>query len=148
MYVFRELTDLSYPGIARIFGGRDHTTVIHAVEKIQRLMSERKQIYDQVTDLHAAAEVMTRADVSGRTPCGQRVDSRRSMRGQPRVVHRTHTSSFATWGRRWTTRRGDTHPLRCGDDGLSPIHSTYYCYHLDPTPRCGKGRICEVPMRA
>src|SRR5215216_1872432 len=36
MYVFRELTDLSYPGIARIFGGRDHTTVIHAVEKIQR----------------------------------------------------------------------------------------------------------------
>jgi chromosomal replication initiator protein len=51
MYVFREQTDLSYPGIARIFGGRDHTTVIHAVEKIQRLMSERKQIYDQVTDL-------------------------------------------------------------------------------------------------
>jgi chromosomal replication initiator protein len=51
MYVFRDLTDLSYPGIARIFGGRDHTTVIHAVEKIQRLMSERKQIYDQVTDL-------------------------------------------------------------------------------------------------
>jgi chromosomal replication initiator protein len=51
MYVFREVTDLSYPGIARIFGGRDHTTVIHAVEKIQRLMSERKQIYDQVTEL-------------------------------------------------------------------------------------------------
>ncbi len=51
MYVFRDLTDLSYPGIARIFGGRDHTTVIHAVEKIQRLMSERKQIYDQVTDV-------------------------------------------------------------------------------------------------
>jgi len=51
MYVFREVTDLSYPGIARIFGGRDHTTVIHAVEKIQRQMSERKQIYDQVTQL-------------------------------------------------------------------------------------------------
>ena len=34
MYVFRELTDLSYPAIAREFGGRDHTTVIHAVEKI------------------------------------------------------------------------------------------------------------------
>ena len=51
MYVFRELTDLSYPGIARLFGGRDHTTVIHAVDKIQRLMKERKQIYDQVTDL-------------------------------------------------------------------------------------------------
>ncbi len=51
MYVFRESTDLSYPAIARLFGGRDHTTVIHANEKIQRLMSERKQIYDQVTDL-------------------------------------------------------------------------------------------------
>ena len=51
MYVFRELTDLSYPAIARLFGGRDHTTVIHAVEKIQKLMAERKQIYDQVHDL-------------------------------------------------------------------------------------------------
>ena len=34
MYVFRELTDLSYPAIAREFGGRDHTTVIHAVDKV------------------------------------------------------------------------------------------------------------------
>ena len=51
MYVFRELTDLSYPAIARLFGGRDHTTVIHAVDKTQRMMSERKQVYDQVTDL-------------------------------------------------------------------------------------------------
>jgi chromosomal replication initiator protein len=51
MYVFRELTDLSYPAIARLFGGRDHTTVIHAVDKVQRLMRERKQIYDQVTDM-------------------------------------------------------------------------------------------------
>ena len=48
MYVFRELTDLSYPAIARLFGGRDHTTVIHANEKIQRLMKERKQVYDQL----------------------------------------------------------------------------------------------------
>jgi len=51
MFVFRELTDLSYPSIARLFGGRDHTTVIHAVEKIQRLMKERTQTYDQVTML-------------------------------------------------------------------------------------------------
>ena len=48
---FRELTDLSYPAIAREFGGRDHTTVIHAVEKISALMKERRQIYDQVTEL-------------------------------------------------------------------------------------------------
>jgi len=51
MYVFREQTDLSYPAIARLFGGRDHTTVIHAVDKIQRLMRERQQVYDQVTEL-------------------------------------------------------------------------------------------------
>ena len=51
MYVFRELTDMSFPAIAREFGGRDHTTVIHAVEKISALMKERRQIYDQVTEL-------------------------------------------------------------------------------------------------
>jgi len=51
MYVFRELTDLSYPAIGRLFGGRDHTTVIHAVEKIQRLMMERTSTFDQVTML-------------------------------------------------------------------------------------------------
>jgi chromosomal replication initiator protein len=51
MYVFRELTDLSYPAIAREFGGRDHTTVIHAVDKISGLMKERRQVYDQVTAL-------------------------------------------------------------------------------------------------
>ncbi len=51
MYVFRQLTDFSYPAIAREFGGRDHTTVIHAVDKISRLMKERRQIYDQVAEL-------------------------------------------------------------------------------------------------
>jgi chromosomal replication initiator protein len=51
MYVFREMTDFSYPAIAREFGGRDHTTVMHAVDKISSLMKERRQIYDQVTEL-------------------------------------------------------------------------------------------------
>lgn len=51
MYVFRELTDYSYPAIAREFGDRDHTTIIHAVEKISKLLGERRDIYDQVTDL-------------------------------------------------------------------------------------------------
>ena len=54
MYVFRELTDLSYPSIARVFGGRDHTTVMHAKEKIDRLMPERRDIYDQVSSLIAS----------------------------------------------------------------------------------------------
>ncbi|MGH9223360.1 MAG: chromosomal replication initiator protein DnaA, partial [Acidimicrobiales bacterium] len=51
MYVFRELTEFSYPAIGRVFGDRDHTTVMHAVEKISQLMKERRPIYDQVTAL-------------------------------------------------------------------------------------------------
>ena len=51
MYVFRELTEFSYPMIGREFGGRDHTTVIHAVEKIGTQMQESRAIYDQVTEL-------------------------------------------------------------------------------------------------
>jgi chromosomal replication initiator protein len=51
MYVCRELTDLSYPAIAREFGNRDHTTVIHAVDKISKQLAERRETYDQVTAL-------------------------------------------------------------------------------------------------
>jgi chromosomal replication initiator protein len=51
MYVFRELTDSSYPKIAEEFGGRDHTTVMHAVEKIKAQMAERHAIFDQVNEL-------------------------------------------------------------------------------------------------
>jgi chromosomal replication initiator protein len=51
MYLFRELTDYSFPAIAKEFGGRDHTTVMHAVEKISSLMRERRQIFEQVNDL-------------------------------------------------------------------------------------------------
>jgi len=51
MYVCRELTDLSYPQIGKEFGGRDHTTVIHAYDKISTLMKERRQTYEDVTAL-------------------------------------------------------------------------------------------------
>lgn len=51
MYAFRDLTDFSYPAIAREFGGRDHTTVIYAVDKVGKLMREKRAIYDQVTEL-------------------------------------------------------------------------------------------------
>ncbi|MGH9001112.1 MAG: chromosomal replication initiator protein DnaA [Acidimicrobiia bacterium] len=51
MYVFRELTDYSYPQIAREFGGRDHTTVMYAVEKITLQIAERRVTYDQVSEL-------------------------------------------------------------------------------------------------
>jgi chromosomal replication initiator protein len=53
MYVMRELTDLSYPRIAEAFGGRDHTTVMYAVDKIKQQMTERHVIFDQVNELIA-----------------------------------------------------------------------------------------------
>ncbi len=51
MYVCRELTDLSFPQIAKAFGKGDHTTVMHAVSKIEAQMRERRQVYDQVNEL-------------------------------------------------------------------------------------------------
>jgi chromosomal replication initiator protein len=51
MYVFRELTDYSYPKIAEEFGGRDHTTVMHACEKIRAQMAEKRVVFEQVNEL-------------------------------------------------------------------------------------------------
>ena len=51
MYLCRELTDESLPTIGKGFGGRDHTTVMHANKKIRQLMAERRATYNQVTEL-------------------------------------------------------------------------------------------------
>jgi chromosomal replication initiator protein len=51
MYLCRELTDLSLPKIGQAFGGRDHTTVMHADRKIRQLMAERRSLFNQVADL-------------------------------------------------------------------------------------------------
>jgi chromosomal replication initiator protein len=51
MYLCRELTELSLPKIGQTFGGRDHTTVMHADRKIRQLMAERRSIYNQVNEL-------------------------------------------------------------------------------------------------
>jgi len=51
MYLCRELTDLSLPRIGQTFGGRDHTTVMHADKKIRKEMAERRRTYDQVQEL-------------------------------------------------------------------------------------------------
>jgi len=51
MYLCRELTDMSLPKIGQQFGGRDHTTVMHAERKIRSLMAERRAIFNQVTEL-------------------------------------------------------------------------------------------------
>jgi chromosomal replication initiator protein len=51
MYLARELTDLSLPRIGAEFGGRDHTTVIHATAKIQKLLSQQREVYNQIQTL-------------------------------------------------------------------------------------------------
>jgi chromosomal replication initiator protein len=53
MYLCRELTDLSLPGIGSRFGGRDHSTVIHATKKINQQMSQNPHVYEQVRELTA-----------------------------------------------------------------------------------------------
>ncbi len=51
MYLCRELTELSLPKIGQLFGGRDHTTVMHANRKIRQQMAERRTTFNQVTEL-------------------------------------------------------------------------------------------------
>ncbi|HIZ35993.1 MAG TPA: chromosomal replication initiator protein DnaA [Candidatus Ruania gallistercoris] len=51
MYLCRELTELSLPKIGQLFGGRDHTTVMHANKKIRQQMAERRSTFNQVTEL-------------------------------------------------------------------------------------------------
>jgi chromosomal replication initiator protein len=53
MYLSRELTDSSLPKIGKEFGGRDHTTVLHANAKITRMISEDRAVYNLVQDLTA-----------------------------------------------------------------------------------------------
>jgi chromosomal replication initiator protein len=53
MYLSRELTDSSLPKIGKHFGGRDHTTVIHATSKIARLIKEDRSVYNLVQELTA-----------------------------------------------------------------------------------------------
>ena len=51
MYLCRDLTDTSLPKIGQQFGGRDHTTVMHANRKIKDLMSRDRDVYTKVTEL-------------------------------------------------------------------------------------------------
>lgn len=61
MYLCRELTDLSLPAIGQAFGGRDHTTVIHANRKITENMSSKPQVYTDVTELTSRIRAAARA---------------------------------------------------------------------------------------
>ncbi|HEV8248878.1 MAG TPA: chromosomal replication initiator protein DnaA, partial [Gaiellaceae bacterium] len=53
MYLTRELTDLSLPKIGQAFGGRDHTTVMHANAKIARQIRQDRSVYNLVQELTA-----------------------------------------------------------------------------------------------
>jgi chromosomal replication initiator protein len=51
MYLARDLTDLSLPKIGNEFGGRDHTTVIHSIDKVRRILRSDRTVFDRVTAL-------------------------------------------------------------------------------------------------
>ncbi len=61
MYLCRELTDLSLPKIGERFGGRDHSTVVHATHKIRQQMQERETCYEQVRELTSRIRQRARA---------------------------------------------------------------------------------------
>ena len=60
MYLCRELTDLSLPKVGQQFGGRDHTTVMHAERKVRQLIAERRSLYNQISDLTARIKAQSR----------------------------------------------------------------------------------------
>lgn len=51
MYLCRELTDSSQPRIGQKFGGRDHTTVIHSINKISNLIKEEREVFTMVQQI-------------------------------------------------------------------------------------------------
>ena len=147
MYVFRELTDLSYPAIARLFGGRDHTTVIHAVDKIQRLMRERKQIYDQVTDLIQRLKTAHDARALARlwtARCGHAcIADRADNSASSTEAHACHSSAVGRRGQPGDRRTALTlgrHLVVHNPQDLLPLLTRYIT-------SMGEGRRCEVPLR-
>ncbi len=60
MYLCRELTEMSLPDVGAAFGGRDHTTVMHAVKVIRERMASKHAVYNQVTELTARIKQQAR----------------------------------------------------------------------------------------
>lgn len=60
MYLCRQLTDLSLPKIGEHFGGKDHTTVMYAVKKVEDQIAQRRQMYNQVNEIHARIKQQSR----------------------------------------------------------------------------------------
>ena len=161
----REITELSYPSIARLFGGRDHTTVIHAVDKIKA--DERAQ--GDLRPGHRAADAVEavsrltaflrprRLDATVRShrvhrsgtcgqPCGQVGDGRSSLWADRRLS--TELQRCQTLG---IDCRNMPNNHRCHTLGghlvvHNPQHLLRLPWSLTTTTR--KGPTCEVPMRA
>ena len=56
MYLCREFTELSLPKIGDSFGGRDHTTVLHACDKISKEMKTNQDLADEIRELKEAIQ--------------------------------------------------------------------------------------------
>ncbi len=54
MYLCRELTSLSLPRIGDVFGGRDHTTVMYAIDRVKKIMETERAVYDRVQELSSS----------------------------------------------------------------------------------------------
>lgn len=72
MYLARQLTAHSLPGIGRFFGGRDHTTVIHAIHKVEELMGSNNNFKDKVETLQG--KLVSGEQARGADNCAQPVD--------------------------------------------------------------------------
>ena len=129
MYLCRELTELSLPKIGQQFGGRDHTTVMHADRKIRSLMAERRSIYNQVTELttgsssrRAMAEDFPRVMhrlwktlwIIGTAVATERQRSAHAMIIQEVTVPNLVRDVGITLGRTWG-QLGDNSWITCGD---------------------------------
>ena len=153
MYVFRDLTDLSYPAIAREFGGRDHTTVIHAVEKITNQMKQppahlrpgHRALPDHPGRGMTAPAVWTRpldvlwtAPVTRRPPVGNLGDSARLSLGTVTPLWDPVDPGGTA------TSRLTRHDLRS-----SPIHTPYHHSFVVKHKTTVESEFRrEVPMRA
>ena len=101
MYLSRELTDSSLPKIGKEFGGRDHTTVIHATSKIARMIREDRTVYNLVQEL-TARDQAGQLNLWTRMSPDEPVDNRRSPQFAPTAQCRYGSAE------RWRLPRAST----------------------------------------
>lgn len=75
MYLARTLTDSSLPEIGKAFGGRDHTTVMHSCDKIERCLDESEQLHNDIIHLRSKLGVSSPSAVGNPALAGEPVDN-------------------------------------------------------------------------